>query len=31
MTGLIVFILLASTLENQALKFPVYAPKFRIV
>ena len=31
MTGLILFILLASILENEALKFPIYAPKFRIV
>lgn len=29
MTGLILFILLASILETQ--KFPIYAPKFRIV
>lgn len=31
MTGLILFTLLASILENEALKLPVYAPKFRIV
>lgn len=31
MTGLILFIPLAFALENQALKFPIYAPKFRIV
>ena len=31
MTGLILFSLLASTLENEVLRFPIYAPKFRIV
>ena len=31
MTGLILFSLLASTLENKVLRFPIYAPKFRIV
>lgn len=31
MTGLILFTLLVSILENSALNFSIYAPKFRIV